>query len=104
MKKKIDFKFIIAILIAVGGLGYFGYSFIKPIKQQPIPIAKQQVLQISPKDSFLRKEVETTASPNPDVVKEWGEVIFYFLEKGLALTATGVGVYLSIKQINKKKA
>ena len=100
MKKKIDFKFIIAILIAVGGLGYFGYSFIKPTKQQPV---QQQILQISPKDALTRKQVETVFAPQPDVVKEWGEVIFYFLEKGLALTATGVGVYLSIKQINKKK-
>jgi hypothetical protein len=96
-KHKETFKTVLFILIAVVGLGYFGFSFYREnvVKEN---IKTQQIV----KSKDLKKPSEKI-SITTNKVKEWGDLFFYFVEKGIALTATGVGIYLTIKQKTTKK-
>ncbi len=95
-KHKETFKTITFITIAVLGLGYFGFSLYRENN------AKQVQQVVKSKDIKKTNEL-STPTITTSKVKEWGDLVFYFVEKGLALTATGAGIYLTIKQKNNSK-
>lgn len=105
--KKENTKLILFVLLAIGGLSYFGYSFLKDntkLAQQIKPVQIQQEFQQETKSLDFNFIVEREQSINKDEIKEWIDLFFYFTEKGLALVATGIGIYLSIKQTAKNKS
>lgn len=95
--KKDNTKLILFILLAIGGLSYFGYSFYKDNAKNTVQI--EQTI----KPTTFGIIVQRDQIINKDEIKEWMDLFFYFTEKGLALVATGIGVYLSIKQTAKNK-
>lgn len=96
--KKDNTKLILFILLAIGGLSYFGYSFYKDnLKSKPMQI--EQTVKPTTFGIIIQREQII----NKDEIKEWMDLFFYFTEKGLALVATGIGIYLSIKQTAKNK-
>lgn len=100
MNKKEKFRMTLFVLLAIGGIGYFGYSFVKPIKQKPIVL---QMTQKKTTPELLTKDFVSAAPIQTDEVKEWMDLFFYFSEKALAITATGVGIALTMKQMKTSK-
>lgn len=98
MKKqyKENIKTIVFITITVVALGFFGFSFIrKEMKTESV----QKIEQTSETKSMSAKK-----PASKEEIKEWFDLFYYMSEKVITLGVAGVGAYLSVKQISKKRA